>query len=311
MRCRDRRAGSRGGAQRWPAAADPNDPPTRPVVAMLSGGRDSVCLLDVAVALRGAGSVRALHVNYGLRGAESDADERHCAALCEQLGVELEIVRASRAQGEAGQPAGVGAGPALRGGDRAGRARGRARRGRAHGQRPGRDDPLPAGGLAGAPRAAGDGAEEGRLVASVAGVTREQTAGVLRSAGTELARGREQRLRRVRARARQTRTRGGAAGGAPGGRGERAADRGAAARGDRAAGRSRRGRRWQGGRASRSRAWQSWRGRWRDWSWCVSPSRRRGPMCPRRAIAWRRSWSWAGAAAPAAAAAWTCTSEGT
>jgi tRNA(Ile)-lysidine synthase len=79
-----------------------NDLPTHPVVAMVSGGRDSVCLLDVAVALRGEGSVRALHVNYGLRGAESDADERHCAALCEQLGVELEIVRASRVQGEAG-----------------------------------------------------------------------------------------------------------------------------------------------------------------------------------------------------------------
>jgi tRNA(Ile)-lysidine synthase len=79
-----------------------DDLPTRPVVAMLSGGRDSVCLLDVAVALRGAGSVRALHVNYGLRGAESDADERHCAALCEALGVELEVVRASRAQSEAG-----------------------------------------------------------------------------------------------------------------------------------------------------------------------------------------------------------------
>jgi tRNA(Ile)-lysidine synthase len=80
----------------------PNYLPTHPVVAMLSGGRDSVCLLDVAVALRGEDSVRALHVNYGLRGAESDADERHCAALCEQLGVELEIVRVSRGQGETG-----------------------------------------------------------------------------------------------------------------------------------------------------------------------------------------------------------------
>jgi tRNA(Ile)-lysidine synthase len=79
-----------------------DDLPTRPVVAMLSGGRDSVCLLDVAVALRSAGSVRALHVNYGLRGAESDADERHCAALCEALGVELEVVRARRLEGEVG-----------------------------------------------------------------------------------------------------------------------------------------------------------------------------------------------------------------
>ena len=40
----------------------------RHVVAMVSGGRDSVCLLDVAVALCAPGSVAALHVNYGLRG---------------------------------------------------------------------------------------------------------------------------------------------------------------------------------------------------------------------------------------------------
>jgi tRNA(Ile)-lysidine synthase len=80
----------------------PNDLHTHPVVAMLSGGRDSVCLLDVAVALRGAGSVKALHVNYGLRGGESDADERHCVALCEELAVELEIVRAHRQEGEGG-----------------------------------------------------------------------------------------------------------------------------------------------------------------------------------------------------------------
>jgi tRNA(Ile)-lysidine synthase len=63
------------------------------VVAMISGGRDSVCLLDVAVAVRGAESVRALHVNYGLRGRASYEDERHCAELCSQLGVWLELVR--------------------------------------------------------------------------------------------------------------------------------------------------------------------------------------------------------------------------
>ncbi|MFZ2113621.1 MAG: tRNA lysidine(34) synthetase [Solirubrobacteraceae bacterium] len=65
------------------------------VVAMLSGGRDSVCLLDVAVALCGAEQVHALHVNYGLR-AESDEDERHCRELCALLGVEIEVVPASR-----------------------------------------------------------------------------------------------------------------------------------------------------------------------------------------------------------------------
>jgi tRNA(Ile)-lysidine synthase len=67
----------------------------RPVVAMLSGGRDSVCLLDVAVQLRGPAQVSALHVNYGLR-EQADSDERLCAGLCEALGVELEVVRERR-----------------------------------------------------------------------------------------------------------------------------------------------------------------------------------------------------------------------
>jgi tRNA(Ile)-lysidine synthase len=68
----------------------------RPVLVMLSGGRDSTCLLDVAVALLGPGAVSALHVNYGLR-ADADDDERHCALLCEQLGVELAVLHAERA----------------------------------------------------------------------------------------------------------------------------------------------------------------------------------------------------------------------
>jgi tRNA(Ile)-lysidine synthase len=69
--------------------------PGRPVVAMVSGGRDSTCLLDLAVSLLGAGEVSALHVNYGLR-EQADADERHCVELCAALGVELDVVRASR-----------------------------------------------------------------------------------------------------------------------------------------------------------------------------------------------------------------------
>ncbi len=71
----------------------------RGVVAMLSGGRDSVCLLDVAVALRGPGDVIALHLNYGMRGVASDADERYCAELCDQLGVELAVRHARAREG--------------------------------------------------------------------------------------------------------------------------------------------------------------------------------------------------------------------
>jgi tRNA(Ile)-lysidine synthase len=69
------------------------------VVVLLSGGRDSVCLLDVAVALEC--SVRALHVNYGLR-EEAGADEAHCRALCERLGVALAVHHATRPDGAPG-----------------------------------------------------------------------------------------------------------------------------------------------------------------------------------------------------------------
>jgi tRNA(Ile)-lysidine synthase len=72
------------------------------LVVLLSGGRDSTCLLDVAVTLAGPGAVRAVHVNYGLRGEASDADEAHCAALCERLGVPLDVQRVHRPEGEAG-----------------------------------------------------------------------------------------------------------------------------------------------------------------------------------------------------------------
>jgi tRNA(Ile)-lysidine synthase len=70
--------------------------PGDPVVVLLSGGRDSVCLLDVAVRLSGSEAVSALHVNYGLR-AGAGADERHCRELCTALGVELAVVAAGDA----------------------------------------------------------------------------------------------------------------------------------------------------------------------------------------------------------------------
>lgn len=64
-------------------------PPDRPVLVMLSGGADSTCLLDVAVRLSGPGSVRALHVDHGLRPEAIDAEV--CAATCDLLGVDLTV----------------------------------------------------------------------------------------------------------------------------------------------------------------------------------------------------------------------------
>jgi tRNA(Ile)-lysidine synthase len=65
-------------------------------VVMLSGGRDSVCLLHMTVA--SGAPVTALHVNYGLR-PDADADEAFCRELCASLDVPLHVVRAGEPQG--------------------------------------------------------------------------------------------------------------------------------------------------------------------------------------------------------------------
>ena len=110
---------------------------------MLSGGRDSVCLLDLAV--RAAGRRRGQRAARQLRAARRLGRGRgHCAELCERLGVELDG-RATAAP--RGRPATCRPGRATRA-TRPRRAL--ARRGRRddrhrpHRRRPGRDDPLPA-----------------------------------------------------------------------------------------------------------------------------------------------------------------------
>ena len=64
--------------------------PGEPLLVMVSGGGDSVCLLDVAVRL--GAQVSALHVDHGLR-PDSGADADFCRALCERLGVPLVVER--------------------------------------------------------------------------------------------------------------------------------------------------------------------------------------------------------------------------
>ncbi len=65
---------------------------------MVSGGADSVALLTGLAEVLGPERLVVLHVNYGLR-EEADADEELVAQLCGRLGVELEVVRAGRAEG--------------------------------------------------------------------------------------------------------------------------------------------------------------------------------------------------------------------
>ena len=65
------------------------------VVAGVSGGADSVCLLFMLCALRERMKFQILvcHVNHGLRGAEADSDEKYVEELCGKLGVPCRIFR--------------------------------------------------------------------------------------------------------------------------------------------------------------------------------------------------------------------------
>lgn len=72
---------------------------TATVVSALSGGADSVCL---TLALKELSSeygftLKAVHVNHLLRGAESDRDEQFCRDLCEREGIPLTVFRADAA----------------------------------------------------------------------------------------------------------------------------------------------------------------------------------------------------------------------
>src|SRR5438105_3589084 len=69
--------------------------PGAEVLCLVSGGADSTCLFHVLGEL--GYRVSALHVDHGLRGAESDADARWCA---ERFGAEV-VQAAARCETEA------------------------------------------------------------------------------------------------------------------------------------------------------------------------------------------------------------------
>ena len=64
------------------------------VVVGLSGGADSVALLNILLSFREEYdlTVTACHINHNLRGTESDRDEAFVKKLCEKLNVPLEAV---------------------------------------------------------------------------------------------------------------------------------------------------------------------------------------------------------------------------
>jgi len=63
------------------------------IVVALSGGPDSVALLRGLIPLRDepGWDVTAAHLNHRLRGTSADDDEQFVRALCEQLGVHLDV----------------------------------------------------------------------------------------------------------------------------------------------------------------------------------------------------------------------------
>lgn len=63
------------------------------VLVALSGGADSVCLLDLFCTAKQNGDfpygIAAAHVNHCLRGAESDRDAHFCEEICKERGIPL------------------------------------------------------------------------------------------------------------------------------------------------------------------------------------------------------------------------------
>ena len=64
------------------------------IVIGVSGGPDSVCLLDALCEMKEKYDLQivAAHVNYGLRGKDSDLDEKLAKNLAEKYSLPVEIL---------------------------------------------------------------------------------------------------------------------------------------------------------------------------------------------------------------------------
>ncbi len=74
------------------------------VVVSLSGGPDSTALLRVFsdfTKRKKNFQTRAFHLNFGLRGSDSEGDETFCRTLCSDLNIPLEVRRVSKSENDA------------------------------------------------------------------------------------------------------------------------------------------------------------------------------------------------------------------
>lgn len=83
------------------------------VIAAVSGGPDSICLLHILYALKEKFNLTlyAAHVNHCLRGEEADKDEEYVKSFCENLGIEcfskrIDINKLAKERGLSSESAG-------------------------------------------------------------------------------------------------------------------------------------------------------------------------------------------------------------
>ena len=83
------------------------------VVVGLSGGPDSVCLINLLSSIKEEWDleIAAVHINHMIRGAEADKDEKYAGRLCDKLGIKyfsrkIDVNSIAKMQGVSSEAAG-------------------------------------------------------------------------------------------------------------------------------------------------------------------------------------------------------------